>query len=70
MTAARGLPTTATVVISSPTCELWRIEAASLRGILERDDNISHMLDAAFARNYRDKLSRMNQWAAGAAATP
>ncbi|WP_224814848.1 Crp/Fnr family transcriptional regulator [Hasllibacter sp. MH4015] len=61
MTVMTGAPASATVTIGSPTAQLWRIEAGKLRALLEGQDAIARALDAAFARNYRDKLGRMNR---------
>mgnify|MGYP000215173177 CR=1 FL=1 len=65
MTVVDGLPSTATVVVTSPTALVWRVEASALRRKLDQNDLIARTLDAAFARNYRDKLARMNRLAAG-----
>ncbi len=59
MTVATGGPATATVRCAGPVT-VWRVEAVALRRLLARTDEISRELDAAFARNYRDKLVRMN----------
>lgn len=61
MTVVTGAPATATVSIGSATAVLWRIEADRLRRILSAQDRLSREVDAAFARNYRDKLARMNR---------
>ena len=59
MTALTGLPATATVVAQGPVT-LWRVEAASLREMTRRHDDLSREVEAAFARNYRDKIVAMN----------
>lgn len=60
MTALTGLPATASVVAKSPVT-LWQIEAATLRGLALRRDDLSREIEAAFARNYRDKIVAMNR---------
>ncbi len=59
MTAMTGLPATATVVATGP-LTVWQIDAARLREISRRRDDLSRELEAAFARNYRDKIVSMN----------
>jgi CRP-like cAMP-binding protein len=41
-------------------CLVWRIAAPRLREILRRRDSLEREVDAAFARNYREKLLTMN----------
>jgi hypothetical protein len=60
MTALTGLPATATVVAAAP-LTVWRIDAPRLREVTRRRDEISRELEAAFARNYRDKIVEMNR---------
>jgi hypothetical protein len=59
MTALTGAPATATVVADAP-LTIWRIDAARLRGLVQRQGAVERELDAAFARNYRAKIIRMN----------
>ncbi|MCU4651838.1 cyclic nucleotide-binding domain-containing protein [Roseibacterium sp. SDUM158016] len=59
MTALTGLPATATVRADGA-CRVWRIEAGRLREIVRRRDALEREVDAAFARNYREKLLQMN----------
>jgi hypothetical protein len=68
MTALTGLPATATVLADGP-ISTWQIDAAGLRDLARRRDRISLEIEAAFARNYRDKIVAMNRLvAAGGAA--
>jgi CRP-like cAMP-binding protein len=59
MTAMTGAAATATVRADGP-CTLWRIEAARLREVLQARSRFGREMDAAFARNYRDKILQMN----------
>jgi hypothetical protein len=59
MTALTGLPATASVRAETE-CLVWRIAAPRLREILRRRDRLEREVDAAFARNYRQKLLAMN----------
>lgn len=59
MTVTTGGPATATVRASGQVT-VWRVDAEALRKVLARTDDIARELDAAFARNYRDKLVQMN----------
>jgi hypothetical protein len=63
MTALTGLPATATVRAGAE-CLVWRIEAGRLRTILNRRSALEREVDAAFARNYREKILQMNDLAA------
>ena len=60
MTALTGLPATATVIATRP-LTVWQIDAARLREATRRRDEVSRELEAAFARNYRDKIVEMNR---------
>lgn len=59
MTVTTGGPATATVRVGGQ-ATVWRVDAVALRSLLARTDDISRELEAAFARNYRDKLVQMN----------
>lgn len=59
MTVITGAPATATVRTAGQVT-VWQIEADALRALLARADDTARELDAAFARNYRDKLVQMN----------
>lgn len=60
MTALTGMPATATVVARGPVT-LWRIAAEDLRAVTGRQDAVSREIEAAFSRNYRDKIVAMNR---------
>ncbi|NKX46262.1 cyclic nucleotide-binding domain-containing protein [Roseicyclus persicicus] len=60
MTVLTGLPATATVVATAQTV-VWQVEAPVLRDLTRRRDDLSRELEAAFARNYRDKIVAMNR---------
>lgn len=66
MTVITAAPATATVVVSG-TATVWRVQAQVLRSLLAREDDIARELDAAFARNFREKLVQMNTWVAAGA---
>jgi len=59
VTVATAGAATATVRVAGP-ATVWRVEAQTLRALLARTDDIATELNAAFARNYRDKLVQMN----------
>lgn len=59
MAVTTGAPATADVRARG-SCKLWQVDAACLRDLLARADETSRELDAAFARNYRQKLALMN----------
>lgn len=59
MTVITGGAATATVRVAGR-ATVWQVEADTLRHLLARTDDISRELDAAFARNYREKLMQMN----------
>lgn len=59
MTAMTGVPATATVRTEGP-CLLWSVDAAHLRDVVHRNHNFEREVDAAFTRNYREKLLAMN----------
>ena len=59
MTALTGLPATATVRAEGE-CLVWRIEAGRLRAVLRTRSALEREVDAAFARNYREKILQMN----------
>jgi hypothetical protein len=60
MTVLTALPATATVIALGP-LTVWQIDAPRLREVTRRRDDLSRELEAAFARNYRDKIVAMNQ---------
>ncbi len=60
MTALTGLPATATVIARGPVT-VWQIDAPALRQMTRRHDDLSREIEAAFARNYRDKIVAMNR---------
>ena len=60
MTALTGLAATATVIAATPVT-VWQIDAPRLREVTRRRDEIARELEAAFARNYRDKIVEMNR---------
>lgn len=59
MTVLAGLPATATVRCEAR-CMVWSIGADRLREIIARRGPLERELDAAFARNFREKLLNMN----------
>ena len=59
MTALTGAPATASVVADGP-LTVWQIDAARLREIVARRDQIEREIDAAFVRNYRAKNVQRN----------
>jgi hypothetical protein len=66
MTVLSAQPATATVRATGP-LRVWQIAPDALRNLLERRDVFARELDAAIARNYREKLVQMNSMAASGA---
>jgi len=64
MTALTGLPATATVIALGPVT-VWQVTAPELRQLTRRHDELSREIEAAFARNYRDKIVAMNRLVVG-----
>lgn len=64
MTALSGLSATATVTATGP-MSLWRIPASALRDVSQRRVALSREIEAAFARNYCEKIVAMNRLATG-----
>lgn len=66
MTVVTGSPATATVRAPQQMI-VWQIKAEALRSILGRADDTAREIEAAFARNYREKLVQMNELVASGA---
>ncbi len=62
MTVMAGTPATATTRALGEV-EVWQIGAADLREMIARKDRFATVLEAAFSRNYRDKLIRFHRLA-------
>lgn len=65
MTVLTGVPATATVIAIAPV-GVWQIGAPELREVTRCHDALSREIEAAFARNYRDKIASMNRLMVGA----
>jgi hypothetical protein len=64
MTVLTATAATATVVATGPVV-VWQIDAPRLREVTRRRDDLSRELEAAFARNYREKIVAMNRLVSG-----
>jgi len=64
MTALTSAPATATVRARG-VVTVWQIDAEDLRVLVQRRDPVAREIDAAFARNYREKIVLMNRLVAG-----
>lgn len=66
MTVAQGGPASATVR-GLTAVRLWQVDAAVLRPVLDRQDELARALEASFFRDLRDKLMEQNAAARGSA---